>query len=178
MKNVLIGTLLIAVLFVFGCKKDSATVTPIPTDGWTIGTKSYKQNLCARDTSNGFTLSSLSFTNGTTQQGEAWSAIFGSYPKFSGTYTISKNYTTGSGLGSNELVILSSTYNSTAANPLSNTYFSTGIETPAVGATVTITNGKITLSLPPTWVKKADFSSGTPIFGTDRLRITGTMIEN
>ena len=177
MKNVLTCTFLIAVFFVFGCKKDSTTVTPIPTDGWTIGTKSYKQNLSARDTSNGFTLSALSFTNGT-NQGEAWSAIFGSYPKFSGTFTISKNFLTGSGLGSNELVILSSTYNSTAANPLSNTYFSTGIETPAVQATVTITNGKITLSLPPTWLKKADISSGIPVFGTDSLRITGTMIEN
>ncbi len=179
MKTILILASFISLIFVLGCKKDTTiTVTPIPTDGWTLGTKTYKQNLCQRDTSNGFALTSLAFTN-TATQGEGWGAMFGSYPKFNGNYSISKNYVTGAGVGSNEVVIFSFSFNTAnTPNVLSNTYFSTATDAPAVQATVTITNGKITLSLPQTWVKKADISSGFPVFANDSLKITGTMIEN
>lgn len=179
MKNILILTTFVFIVSLFSCKKDATvTVTPIPTDGWTLGTKTYKQNLCQRETNNEFILSSYAFTN-TTAQGEGWGVIFGSYPKFSGNYTISKNYLTGSGVGINELVIYSFSYNNTnTTNPITNTYFSTGSDAPPVQVAVTITNGKITVSLPSTWVKKGDFSSGFPMFTNDSLKLTGTMIEN
>jgi len=179
MKNILILSSFISTVFIFSCKKDATTmVTPIPTDGWTLGTKTYKQGLCQRDTNNGFALTSLAFTN-TATQGEGWGAMFGSYPKFSGNYTISKNYLTGGGVGISEVVIYSFSFNTAnAPNVLTNTYFSTASDAPPVQVAVTITNGKITLSLPQTWVRKADISSGFPVFANDSLKITGTMIEN
>ena len=179
MKNIFILTSFISVVSFFSCKKDATVnVTPIPTDGWTVGSKTYKQNLCQRDTSNGFTLLSYTFTN-TATQGEGWGVMFGSYPKFSGNYTISKNYLTGGGVGGSEVVIFSYSFNAAnTTNPLTNTYFSTASDAPPVQVAVTITNNKITVSQPSTWVRKADLSSGFPVFANDSLKLTGTMIEN
>ena len=181
MKNILILSSFISTVFIFSCKKDATTtVTPIPTDGWTLGTKTYRQNFIQRDTTNGFSLVSYHFNDIGPKQGEGWGAMFGSYPKFSGNYTISKNYLTGGGVGINELVIFSFSYITgvVAGQEITNTYFSTASDAPPVQVAVTITNGKITLSLPQTWVRKADIFSGFPVFANDSLKITGTMIEN
>ena len=153
------------------CKKSStSSPTPspspsIPTDGWKLGTTSYKQVYCLRQTGQ-FALNCVDATTGNIH---SFAAFFKAYPTASGTYHIVKlvvdstSTYPGVNIGDHDVIVTGSIPNGSGG---SNGYWSIGTE--GKDATVTITGGKMKIEVPEVSV----------VYNTDTLKLTGTMVEN
>jgi len=150
----------LVILFLFSnfmCSKDDN----VPASTWTVGTTSYTGNGATRSTFSGYSLSVDDGNN------NAFTIHFPAFPSAGGSYTIAK-YSTG---GNPSGTLASNQISVDAALSTNDEYLSTGSDN--VTATVSVTDGKISVTFPACWAQH--YSSGG--VAPDSLQLSGTVVE-
>jgi hypothetical protein len=152
MKKIILSLLVTSALFT-ACKKDDDNGGGTTTNQWKIGPNTYTGTTGATVQGN---MVSNGSSNGTTAS--SFVVSFNTLPTTSGTYKI-----TSSPLADDEVSILAGTGSTTSGT------FYASMDNSST-ATVTVTDGKISVTVPPVWAKNmADV--------TDSLQISGNLTQ-
>lgn len=156
MKKLLLICSLFSIVF-SSCSKDDDKGSP--SNGWKLGATTYNAAFVARIGST--TLSAMdAIPSGGSPSVNTLNVWFNALPTSGGTYRV-VSYGGGMSLAANEIGVSAGLF------ATSTTYVSTG--SGAVDATVSVSGGKITVSIPEIWVKKTT--------ADDSLKLSGTIVE-
>ena len=157
MRLFILGLSAAALLLSASCKKSKSSSGP--ANSWKLGSVSYTTKYSTASAVAKQLIAMDAIPSGTNPSVNTCQVTFSALPTSGGTYKIVT--LSAATLATNEVIVYGSTYSPGA------TYVSTGND--GVSATITVSGGKITASIPPVWVKKTG--------GTDSMQLSGTIIE-
>ncbi len=168
MKNAVLALITVCIMCLGACKKDAnkkpTNTSNVPADGWTLGTTQFKEAIGARTITNSgghaytVVVAFDALPSGSNPTTNTFQAVFATAPTANGTYHVV--------LFPGPTVLAADEIGIVAAGPDAS-YTSTG--SASVDATVTVTGGKVKVSVPAVQVKKTT--------STDVLNVTGTITE-
>ena len=158
MKNFIFALGAMSFLLSASCKKSSSSSAT--ANGWKLGATSYTTKFSSASAATKQLIAMDAIPSGSNPAVNDCIVTFSALPASGGTFKI-VSAVSGLALGANEITVAGGTYNPGA------TYLSTGND--GVSATVTVSGGKITVTVPAVWVKKAG--------GADSLQLSGTLVQ-
>lgn len=144
-------------MFILSCSKDDATSSSLSANQWSLKGNNFSPSLGSSVIGN-----SVSYSGSSGTVASSLTAYFFKLPTTNGTYTV-----VGTTPSDSTQVSLSAT--NVSASSGSNLYNATGYD--KIKATVTVTSGKISITIPKVWMKNSSVATDSTQLEANAIKI-------